>query len=206
MRLVTESTGEVVSTDEKPVIASGLDVDLSCHSCGAEFHLSDAGKWVPGGHGKWCEYECPECGTRVAREKGTNRYFDEDTAGKKIADAFEVEYGEDGDALRKPSTVDVDDLEGGAFDVVVFYPDNGGFDRMPVVDGDADDHDDAVATIERRDDDVDTSWYHDDVDAAIVYPNGEKKPVGYPAEWDEDDEDFAPGRANKEVTRFVEVR
>jgi len=201
MRLVTDDTANVVSTDDNPIIASGLDVTLRCHSCDHEFALGDAGKWIPGGHGKWCAYKCPECDTRVAREKGSNRYFDEDFVDMKIADAFEAKYGDDADRLRKPSTVDGDDLGDTIDEVVVYYPDNGGFDRMPVVDGD----EDGAATVERREDDVDTSWYHDDVDACIVYPNGSKKPVGYPAEWDEDDEDFPRGASNKEVTRFVEA-
>lgn len=202
MKVITEATDDVVSTEDNPIIASGLNVALRCHKCDNVFALSEAGKWIPGGHGKWCAYKCPECDARVAREKGSNRYIDEDYVDQKVADAFEGKFGEDPARLRKPSAVDATELGDTVDEVIVYYPGKGQFDRLPVVDGDADD---GEAYVERREDDVDTSWYHDDVDACIVCPNGTKKPVGYPAEWDKDDEDIPKGRANREVWRFVEA-
>lgn len=194
MKVINEATDDAVPTDDRPIIRPGIDVDLSCRSCGAEFPLDEAGLWVPGGHGKWCEYECPECGARVAKKKGTNHRVDEDFVGLPIAEAFEGKHDEDADRLRKGSEVDVDAI-GDSIEVVIYAVDYGTFERFEV---------DQSDIVRPGDDRFRDDWFDaDTVDAVVVYPSGTEKPIGYPTEWDEDDEDFRPGEANKSVTRFV---
>lgn len=197
--VINEADG-VVSTEDKPIISSGLGVDLSCHNCEWVGPLEDCGRWIPGGHGKWCEFECPECGARLAKEKGTNRYVEEDLWGLPIADAFGAKFDEDADRLLPGSEVDPSEVGESVTEVVIFYPDQGTFERFDIsaddVFTDGDELRKAGMAYSAP------SLLSDEIPAVVVFENS-SKPIGYDPEWDEDDEDFAPGAANKSVLRFV---
>lgn len=197
--VINEANG-VVSTTDNPIINPGLDAELDCHNCEWIGPLEDCGKWIPGGHGKWCEFECPDCGARLAKEKGSNRYVEEDLWGLPIADAFEAEFDADPDRLVPGSGVDPSEVGETVTEVVVFYPDRGTFERFDIGAGDV--FTDAGSLREAGMAYAAPSLIADDVPAGVVFGNS-FKPIGYDPEWDEDDEDFAPGAANKSVLRFV---
>lgn len=199
MHVVNDAPGDVVSTDDNPIVRPGLDVDLSCRHCGHVFELADARRDIPGGHGKWVRIVCPECDKFVAREKGTNRYVDEDFVGMSIADAFDAKFDEDV-TLLSGGEVEPDQIGSEITEVVIFHPDSGTFERHEI--------DDVYTDAQRLRNEAGMAYaapslLTDDIPAGVVFGESSFKPIGYDAEWDNDDEDFDPGEANKTVIRFV---
>lgn len=197
MRLIDEATDDVVSTEDDPIIRLGLGLRLRCRSCGTEFDADDAPKWIPGGHKKHNAIKCPECGDRVAREKGSNRAFFEDFVGLSVDDAFDRRLRDDDrdpdrfEALTG-SEVDPEDVGDSVIAAFEFYPHNG-ITNWLTIDGDdvfdADSED--VPSIIRGDYPV-VEWYE-----------GHYKPIAYPAEWDEDADDPKPKGSTDSYLRFV---
>lgn len=180
--LITDATDEVVSTDERPIIKTGLSLRLECRSCGDVFDQGDAGQTSPGGHKKFVEYKCPECGARTARKWGTNREVDEQYLSLSVREAFDKRVEDDratkdtegvddpDDAvLVGGSEVDPDDVGDDVIAAFEYYPAKGVTNFLTV---DADD--------------VDHDTRRDEVPATVEWFDGHHKPVGYPAEWDND--------------------
>jgi len=193
--LIDDTTDEVVSTDDRPIIKPGLGLRLECRSCGDVFDQDDAPRDIPGGHKKFTTYKCPECGTRCAREWGTNREVDEEYLRLTVREAFDKaardeyedagEFFDDHDAdpddadLVGGSDVAPEDVGDTVVAVFEYYPAKGVTNFLTV---DADDvwrdgegeHGDAYV------------FNNEDIDAAVEWFEGHTKPIGYPDEWDND--------------------
>jgi len=212
--LIEDTTDEVVSTDDRPIIKRGLGLRLECRSCGDVFDQDDAGQTSPGGHKKFVEYKCPNCGSRIARKWGTNREVDEQYLSLSVREAFDKRVDDDRatkdtDGVDDPAdadliggaAVDPDDVGDTVIAVFEYYPGKGVTNFLPV---DADDvwregegeHGDAYV------------FNSEHVDAAVEYYDGFTKPVDYPNEWDDDlaesADDLRP--TDHMIFRFVRVK
>lgn len=204
--LIDTNDGDVVSTDDRPIIKPGLSLRLECRSCGDVFDQDDAGRTNPIGHKKFVEYKCPECGTRVARKWGTNREVDEEYLRLSVREAFDKaardeyedagEYFDDHDVdpddaeLIGGSDVTADDVGDTVVAVFEYYPAKGVTNFLTI---DADD--------------VGPNDRHDDIPHEVEWFEGHYKPIGYPAEWDndlpEDGDDLRP--TDNSIMRFVRI-
>lgn len=201
--LIDDTTDEVVSTDDRPIIKRGLGLSLECRSCGHVFDQDDAPRDIPGGHKRFTTYKCPECGTRCAREWGTNREVDEAYLSLSVREAFDKRVEDD---RATKDTEGVDDPD----DAVLV----GGSDVAPEDVGD-----DVIAAFEYYPakgvtnyltvdaDDVDHDTRRDEVPATVEWFEGHYKPIGYPDEWDSDlpesGDDLRP--TDNSILRFVRI-
>jgi rubredoxin len=211
--IIDDTTDDVVSTDDRPIITPGLGLRLECRSCGHVFDQDDAPRDIPGGHKKFTAYKCPECGTRCARKRGTNREVDEPYIGLSVREAFDKRVADDRDTMDTPGVDDatgaeliggaaVDPAEVGDAVVAVFeyYPSKGVTNYLPV---DADD----VRRDGQGEHGDDYVFNNEDIDAAVNYWRETTKPINYPAEWDEDlpesGDDLRP--TDDSILRFVRL-
>lgn len=207
MKVVTDASDGPVSTEDKPIVPSGLP--LRCHKCGTEFEAGDGGKWVPGGHKKWCEFKCPSCGTRVAKQKGTNRAVFEDMIDlESVDEAFRLRCEDDD---RDPDRyelvpcglVDPEDVGDDVIAVFEYYPHNDVTNWLTVEPTDV--FTDAGELREHGAAYAAASLIPNDIPAVVEYYEGHFKPFGYGDEFEDVDvDDLKPGRTNS-VLRFVRV-
>jgi rubredoxin len=207
--LIDDTTDEVVSTDDRPIIKRGLSLSLECRSCGHVFDQGDAPRDVPGGHKRFTTYKCPECGVRTAREWGTNREVDEGYLSLSVREAFDkaardeyedVDVDPDDAVLVGGSDVAPEDVGDTVVAVFEYYPAKGVTNFLAVDAGDLwrdgeGEHGDAYV------------FNNDEIDAAVEWFDGYTKPINYPAEWDNDlpesGDDLRP--TDDTIFRFVRI-
>ena len=211
--IIDTNDGDVVSTDDRPIITRGLGLRLRCRSCGHVFDQGDAPKDIPGGHKKFTAYKCPECGTRCARERGTNREVEESYIGLSVREAFDKRVDDGAETKDTPGVADPANAEligGAAVDpdevgdrvvaVFEYYPSKGVTNYLTVDASDVwregeGEHADAYV------------FNHEDIDAAVNYWRETTKPIAYPDEWDEDlpesGDDLRP--TDSSILRFVRL-
>lgn len=207
--LIEDTTDEVVTTDDRPIIKAGLCLSLECRKCGDVFDQDDAGRDIPGGHKKFTTYKCPECGASTARKWGTNREVDEEYLRLSVREAFDniLDDYEDADVdpddavLVGGSDVDPEDVGDTVVAAFEYYPAKGVTNFFTVDAGDVwrdgeGEHGDAYV------------FNNEDIDAAVEWFEGHTKPIGYPDEWDNDlpesGDDLRP--TDNSIFRLVRIR
>lgn len=199
MEIITSDDDGPVSTEDTPIVPSGLR--LSCRECGTEFEAGDGGKDIPGGHKKYNRFACPDCSTYVAKEYGSNRaIFEEYVDLESVDEAFRRRCEEDGDdpddyELVAGAYVYPDEVGDTVVEAFEYYPGKGVTNRLSIEADDVHTDPDGPASMALR---------HDQIDAAVEWYPAHFKPIAFEDAFG-DPQTVDDVRHGKSVLRFVRV-